>query len=450
MNHLGGRLPIGTATTLLLPSFQLALPRRYGTSSFWKRKNCRSQGILELLDALMNRDLLTVVLYISLATAVLVLALVLLAIAFRKIYRKIEAWQERRRLAVSIQKLELLKPDQITSLLLFLTRVFRAVLTIFVLDIYVSFVLSYFPGTDPLPRPLVYYILAPVLGLWVAFVEYLPKLIYILVVVVIARYGLKLIHFVFRAIESGIIVVRGFHTDWAEITYKIVRVAVLFLVLIAVFPHLPGANSEFFSGVSLFVGALITLGSSTAIANIFAGLFLIYSRAFRAGDWVEIGATTGRVIEMNLLVTRLQTPKNETITIPNGTVLRGALKNFSELSSSSGLILHTFVSIGYDVDWRVVHELLLSAAAKTPHVLNDPKPFVRQESLDDFTVTYELNAYTDDPTVMPGTYSELHRNVLEAFNRAQVEIMSPHYRATRSGDQAAIPKKSPSKAPRDD
>jgi len=400
-----------------------------------------------LLDALTNSDLLNVVLHVCLATAVFVLVLVLLAIAFRKTYSKIEAWQERRRLSVSIQKLHLLERDQITSLLLLVARVFRAVLTIFVLDFYFSFVLSYFPGTDPLPRPLIYYILAPIPGLWAAFVGYLPDLIYILVVVVIARYGLKLIHFVFRAIESGVIVIRGFHTDWAEITYKIVRAGVLFMVLIAVFPYLPGANNEFFSGVSLFVGALITLGSTTAIANLFAGLVLTYTRAFRSGDWVEIGASTGRVIEKNLLVTRIETAKNETITIPNGAVLGGAVKNFSELSASKGLILHTVVGISYDVDWRLVHELLLSAAAKTPHVLDDPKPFVRQESLDDFSVAYELNVYTDDASVMARTYSELHRNVLDAFNQANVEIMSPHYRATRSGDRAAIPKESPPALP---
>ena len=289
--------------------------------------------------------------------------------------------------------------------------------------------------------------MAPIPGLWTAFIEYLPKLIYILVVVAIAWYGLQLLHFVFRAIESGIIVIRGFHTDWAEITYKIVRAVVLFLVLISVFPYLPGAGNEFFSGVSLFVGALITLGSSTAIANIFAGLVLAYSRAFRDGDWVEIGASTGRVVEKNLLVTRIQTAKNETITIPNGAVLRGEVKNFSELSGSDGLILHTTVSIGYDVDWRRVHELLLSAAAKTTHVLDDPNPFVRQQSLDDFSVTYELNAYTNDASVMAGTYSELHQNVLDAFNQANVEIMSPHYRAVRSGDHAAIPKASSPDSP---
>ena len=139
---------------------------------------------------------------------------------------------------------------------------FRVLLTIFLLDAYFSFVLSHFPGTDPLQRPLLFYVLAPIPGLWTALVAYLPDLIYILVVLVIARYGLKLIHFVFRAVENGIIVIRGFRTDWAETTYKIVRAAVFFLVLIAIFPHLPGTDSEFFSGVSLFVGALITLGST--------------------------------------------------------------------------------------------------------------------------------------------------------------------------------------------
>ena len=337
--------------------------------------------------------------------------------------------------------MDLLPAGQITGLLLLVARVFRVLLTVFALDLYFSFILSYFPGIDPLERPLLFYVLAPIPGLWTAFVAYLPDLIYILVVLVIARYGLKLIHFVFRAVENGIIVIRGFRTDWAETTYKIVRAAVFFLVLIAIFPYLPGADSEFFSGVSLFVGALITLGSTGAIGNLIAGLALTYTGAFRIGDWVEIGTSTGRVIEKNLLVTRIQTAKNEGITIPNGAVLAGAVKNFSEMAASQGLILHTTVGIGYDVDWRSVEELLLSAAAKTDHVLDQPEPFVRQDSLNDFSVTYELNAYANDASVMAATYSELHRNILEAFKQAGVEILSPHYRAVRDGKPAAIPRR---------
>ena len=176
---------------------------------------------------------------------------------------------------------------------------------------------------------------------------------------------------------------------------------------------------------------------------------LTYTNAFRMGDWVEIGDSRERVIEKNLLVTRIQTAKNEGITIPNGAVLAGAVKNFSELTASEGLILHTKVSIGYEVDWRRVRELLLSAAAQTSRVLDEPQPFVRQESLDDFAVTYELNAYTDEPSMMSATYSELHQNIMEAFNHAEVEILSPHYRAVRLEDQATIPRRPPSDAPED-
>ena len=387
--------------------------------------------------------MLAIALYILLATAAFVLVLVLFTVAFRRTYGRIESWQERRKLSLRIQKLELLTRDQIAGLLLLVTRVFRVLLTIFVSDFYLSFVLSHFPGTDPLPGALLFYVLAPIPGIWSAFVGYLPNLIYILVNVVIARYALKVIHFVFGAIETGVIVIRGFHPTWAETTYKIIRALVMVLVLIQVFPLLPGADNEFFSGVSLFIGALITLGSSSAIGNLMAGLVLTYTNAFRMGDWVEIGDSSGRVIEKNLLVTRIQTAKNEGITIPNGAVLAGAVKNFSELAASEGLILHTNVSIGYEVDWRRVQELLLSAAAKTSRVLDEPQPFVRQESLDDFSVTYELNAYTDEPSLMSATYSELHQNVLEAFNQAEVEILSPHYRAVRNGDPTTIPRRSP-------
>ena len=396
-----------------------------------------------MFESVTNREMLAIALYILLATAAFVLVLVLFTVAFRRTYGRIESWQERRKLSLRIQKLELLTRDQIAGLLLLVARVFRVLLTIFVLDFYVSFVLSHFPGTDPLPRPLLSYVLAPIPGIWSAFVEYLPNLIYILVFVVIARYTLKVIHFVFGAIETGVIVIRGFHPTWAETTYKIIRALVMVLVLIQVFPLLPGADNEFFSGVSLFIGALITLGSSSAIGNLMAGLVLTYTNAFRIGDWVEIGDSRGRVIEKNLLVTRIQTAKNEGITIPNGAVLAGAVKNFSELAASEGLILHTNVSIGYEVDWRRVHELLLSAAVKTSRVLDEPPPFVRQESLDDFSVIYELNAYTDEPSLMSATYSELHQNVLEAFNQAEVEILSPHYCAVRNGDPTTIPRRSP-------
>ncbi|HOM56949.1 MAG TPA: mechanosensitive ion channel, partial [Candidatus Latescibacteria bacterium] len=146
---------------------------------------------------------------------------------------------------------------------------------------------------------------------------------------------------------------------------------------------------------------------------------------------------TGTVVEKTLLVTRVRTVKNVDITIPNSMVLGSHITNFS--SSGSTLIVHTSVTIGYDVPWRVVHELLLEAADRSSSLLKNPPPFVHQTSLEDFYVEYELNAFTALPNTMAATYTELHQNIQDVFNERGVEIMSPHYRAVRDGNQVAIP-----------
>jgi small-conductance mechanosensitive channel len=214
---------------------------------------------------------------------------------------------------------------------------------------------------------------------------------------------------------------------------------VLVLALVVVFPYLPGAKSPAFRGVSIFLGILLSLGSSSAVANTIAGIILTYMRSFLPGDWVQIGDNMGEVVERTLLVTRILTPKAEVITIPNSTVMGGAVKNYSTEANKSGVIFHTSVSIGFDAPWRTVHQLLISAASATEHVLRQPAPFVLQRSLDDFYVTYELNAYTDTPREVLNIYSNLHQNIQDKFNEAGVEICSPHFSALRDGNSIAIP-----------
>jgi len=205
------------------------------------------------------------------------------------------------------------------------------------------------------------------------------------------------------------------------------------------FPYLPGAKSPAFRGISIFLGVLLSLGSASAVANTIAGVILTYMRSFLAGDWVQIGDNMGEVVERTLLVTRILTPKAEVITIPNSTVMSGAVKNYSTEANKSGVIFYTSVSISFDTPWRTVHQLLISAASATEHVLRQPAPFVLQRSLDDFYVTYELNAYTDTPREVLNIFSDLHRNIQDKFNEAGVEICSPHYSAIRDGNSIAIP-----------
>jgi small-conductance mechanosensitive channel len=209
--------------------------------------------------------------------------------------------------------------------------------------------------------------------------------------------------------------------------------------LVMAFPYLPGSESEAFKGVSIFLGVLFSLGSTSAVANVVAGLILNYTRAFSIGDRVRIGDVEGDVIFKTLLVTHIRTVKNVEITLPNSTVLGGAVHNFSMAAKESPLILHTSITIGYDAPWRRVHELLISAAQSTQYILSNPPPFVLQTALNDFYVSYQINAYTDHPHEMARIYSELHQNIQDKFNEGGVEIMSPHYSQLRDGNTTTIP-----------
>jgi small-conductance mechanosensitive channel len=222
-------------------------------------------------------------------------------------------------------------------------------------------------------------------------------------------------------------------------TFNIFRILIFVFALVMAFPYLPGAGSPAFQGVSIFVGVLFSLGSTSAVANVVAGIVITYMRAFKIGDRVQIADTEGIVIERSLFVTRLRTTKNVEIAVPNSKVLANHIVNYSVMARKKGVYLHTSVGIGYDVNWRRVHELLIAAAAETDGIADDWEPFVQQKELGDFAVVYELNAPTRQPHRLPAITSELHANILDQFHQAGVEIMSPDYTALRRGNRAAIP-----------
>jgi small-conductance mechanosensitive channel len=376
------------------------------------------------------------------AAVAITLALVVFLIAVEVLYRRVAAALEARRRAgkagVAVQELELASGERVVAALSVAARWTRDAAALVAVYLYVPLVLSVFPWTEPLAGPLFGYFLDPLQTIWAAFVGYLPSAIHVLVVVVVARYTLKLLHVIFRAIEAGRVVVKGFHPEWAEPTYKLVRILAIVIVLVDVVPHLPGASTGFFQGVAILVGAMVTLGSSSAVSNLVSGTVLIYTRGFQIGDYVEIGEAHGEVVERSLLKTQLRTPLNEIVTVPNSRVLGANIVNYSTDARERGLILTTAVGIGYDVDWRTVHELLERAASRTEHVLAEPRPFVIQKGLDDFAVSYELRASTRRADLMPAIRSQLQQNVLDAFNEAGVEILSPRYSAIRDGKPSTI------------
>jgi len=301
---------------------------------------------------------------------------------------------------------------------------------------------SIFPSTEGIARTLIGYVLEPLKSFGNAMIDYIPQFIAIIVIVFIARAIIKFLRYVSVEIEKGSLEIAGFYTEWAKPTYNLFKFLVIIFAFVAIFPLIPGSGSDVFKGVSVFLGLLISLGSSSAIGNIIAGLVITYMRPYQIGDRVKIGDAQGDVMEKTLLVTRLRTIKNEDVTIPNSSILNGNTYNYTANTKGEGLILNTSVTIGYDVAWRDVHAMLIDAATRTNGVLKSPQPFVLQTSLDDFYVSYQINCYTSAAEKSAKIYSELYGHIQDVFSEKEVEILSPHYRAERDGTEAVLPPKS--------
>ena len=363
----------------------------------------------------------------AVATVLLAAVVALVVWLSRWAQRVLEATYRQRVQSVGIQSFQLVRAEQIWVALQRVLAGARALVIIVLAFVYLQYVLGRFPWTRGASRGLLQLVLDPLATMGWGFVDAIPNLFFLIILVVIIRYVLKVISLFFAAVGRGEVALAGFDQEWADPTYKLLRVAVVALALVVAYPYIPGSGSEAFKGISIFVGILFSLGSSSTIANIIAGYTMTYRRAFRMGDRVKISGMTGDVIQMRLQVTHLRTIKNEEVVIPNSTILNNEVVNYSSLAKTRGLILHTTVGIGYETPWRQVEAMLLMAAERTPAVMREPVPFVRQLALGDFAVTYELNVYCDNAQTMGRIYTALHENILDVFNEHGVQIMTPAY-----------------------
>ena len=352
---------------------------------------------------------------------------------------KIELSEEKTIKGIKIKNYTLFDAKRQVNALLLINKVLKWFLILLLIYIALPILFGIFPWTKNFAEVLFGYILNPLKKITSGIWNYLPTLITIIVIVIFFKYVMKGIHFLKNEIASENLKFPGFYPDWANPTFQIVRVLVYAFMVIVIFPYLPGSDSPIFKGVSVFLGFLFTFGSAGSLANVIAGLVLTYMRLFKIGDRVKIGDVFGDVIEKSLLVTRVRTVHNEIISIPNATVMSSHTINYSSDTVDKGLILHTTVTIGYDVPWQKIHDALLQAADRTEMLLKDPIPFVLQTSLEDFYVAYQINAYTKDANKQAKIYSDLHSNIQDCCNESGIEILSPHYRAARDGNQITIP-----------
>ena len=373
-------------------------------------------------------------------TALVVTLWVIVGRVTRNLSAQLEEWKPAEE-GVKVQGAVLLSPVQVRGMLQAALRGAAILVRILLIYVYVPFILSAIPWTRDFAHEVMPFLLAPVIAAGEAILGYLPDLITLIVIIVVGRYVLKMLRFSMVAIGSGALKVEWFEAEWAEPTYKLGRLFIILVLIMMSYPYMPGAGSDVFKGFSLFVGALVTLGASSSIANVIAGIILTYTGSFRVGDRVEINGTVGDVIEKKLFVTRIRTIYNEEVTIPNQLVMQKHVVNYTTSSKKGGLALTIEAGIGYDVDWRTVHELLKKAATETEKIVEEPEPFVLQNGLGDFAVQYKLVAFTDDAKTVIKTVSELRQHALDAFSEAGVEIMTPMVHGVRNQPGLTTPQR---------
>lgn len=376
-----------------------------------------------------------------LSVAALALLMWLIRRGFHRMANAVPRFAASFNSGLRIKETPLLSVQRIEGLIHSALGVSRVLVILACLYFFLPLILSFFPLTRAIGKRIFELFLTPLQTLASSFVAYIPNFFYILVIILIAHYVLRATQFVFKLIETGDLKLDWFFQEWATPTFQIVRALLIIMAAISAFPYIPGSGSPAFQGVGLVLGLVVSFASSSAISNIVAGIILVYTRAFKLGDCIQINDTLGDVVEKTLLVTRVKTPKNVVVTVPNSLVLSTHILNYSNTPTSAaapGLVVHTTVTIGYDVAWSTVEGLLIEAARRTQGLLSEPSPFVLQTSLDDFYVAYEINAYTTQSHQLPRLNSDLHRHIQDTFNDAGVEIMSPHYRAQRDGSASTV------------
>lgn len=362
-----------------------------------------------------------------LATVILIAVLMVLLWLIKRIDSGLQNRIKRRIESVENISFNLIKSNQIWRVFHVLIRTLRIILVIFIIVLFSDYVLSLFPWTNAFSKYTLNLIMDPIKEIGLSFLNYIPKLAFLIIIYFITKYVLQLIKLFFIGIEEGNIVLKDFKPEWSISTFKIVKLFIIAFAVIISYPYIPGSDSIAFKGVSVFLGVLFSLGSSSFVGNLIAGYTMIYRGAFKKGDRIEVDNQIGIVEEQRLMVTRLRSYKNEEIVIPNSVLVNSKIVNYTANAKDKGLIIHTIVGIGYETPWRQVDAMLRLAAHRTEGILKNPPPFVLKKALGDFAVNYEINGYCKDIDHINRIYSALHQNILDVFNENDVQIMTPSY-----------------------
>jgi small-conductance mechanosensitive channel len=347
----------------------------------------------------------------------------------------------RRVPAIRLNQVEIVSAQAIAQAWLQVLTLLRLLLLLLCFFYLAAFTLRLFPWTRAVGEDSLGYFYGSLEQVLTAIGNYLPNLFIVAIILFLAFSLLRALRPFFMAVDRGSLAIPGFYPEWGKPTFNLLAALVIALAAVLAFPFMPGFSSPAFQGISVFLGLLLSLGSTSAISNLIGGVILIYTRAFRIGDHIRVGDVIGDIIEKNFLAVRICTPANQIITIPNSSLLSNKVVNYnlSARDLSRALILQTTITLGYDLPWRKAHATLIAAALASEHILREPPPFVLQTNLGNDAVSYQLNAYTANPNLMVLIYSELHQHIQDQCAAHGIEILSPTYASLRDGSASTIP-----------
>jgi small-conductance mechanosensitive channel len=377
----------------------------------------------------------------ALATVIYLGLLRLLFVIDRAIGRRIAVAAGARAEKVHVHGVSLLDPQQVRWIARRLVLLTAWVLGLMASYAWLAFVLKRFPFTRPWGEQMEGNLFSIAGNIALAIVGAIPGLLIVVVIVVLARALIKLADVFFGRIQSGTVALGSLDVDTVVPTRRLFQIVVWAFAIAIAYPYLPGAETDAFKGVSVLVGLMVSIGASSLVGQAASGLILMYTRAFRVGEYVRIGDTEGTVTALGSFTTRIRTGLGEEVLLPNSYALQNAMRNYSRIVEGEGFVINTGVTIGYSTPWRQVHAMLEEAARRTKDIATDPAPRVRQTALSDFYVEYRLMAYSTAELAAQriDVLNELHGNIQDVFNEHGVQIMSPHYMTDPAAPQV-VPK----------
>jgi len=317
----------------------------------------------------------------------------------------------------------------VTNLATVPLRLLAWLLTLLLAYEWLTLVLGFFPYTRPWSERLLGRLLTALGRFGSGILEAIPGLLFVMLIFFITRFVVRVMRVFFEGVQAGRVEVGWVDDATARPTERLVTAIIWLFALVAAYPYLPGSGSEAFKGIGVFVGLMLSIGASGIVNQAVSGLMLMYTRALRPGEFVQIGDTEGTVTSVGFLTTQIETLRHELINIPNAVIATSVTRNYSRLARDGGVRVATKVTIGYDTPWRQVQAMLLMAADRSAGLAADPAPKVLQTALQDFYVEYTLLVTVPDPTRKYGALSELNGHIQDVFNEHGVQIMSPNYEA---------------------